>query len=192
MDASPIRSRRERVLTASAAEGRPVTVTVNEGGQLDAIVVALVVMVVMVGLAVSAHSLAPRWLSWPQRVRWMVAAQHLEVLCGPGPLSMLLLREVVVVRVDPGSHGDELLLEVADVALGTTGPLALVSHRAVPDDLVAMLCEWCLLRTPMVLYETGDGAATLTGPVASIGDLRLVARGSGVPARQGRVRPSSR
>ena len=53
--------------------------------------------------------------------------------------------------------------------------LRFVSDTVPGPEVLAMLDEWCALRTPMVLYVDQSGVASLTGPVATIAHLRQVA-----------------
>jgi hypothetical protein len=115
-------------------------------------------------LLVVALGVSPLLRGWPERVRWTVVSQTLANMNLPfsPPVDF---REVVVLFV----HATERFLEVRVLEVGPIAAHALVLESPRPSsELVAMLSEWSLLRTPMLLYLDPTGKAMLTGPVASV------------------------
>jgi hypothetical protein len=134
----------------------------------------VLVFVTAVGvLAVAAVALARLLLPWPQRVRWTVMAQAMGH-GGPGHTAYprLDLREVVLVSVEARAGG----LEVRVLEVGRPAHDTLTFTGATTDaaELLSMLQDWCAIRTPMLLYLDAAGVASLSGPVATITNLRSV------------------
>ena len=115
--------------------------------------------------------LAPFVLPWPMRVRWLVISQAMGheapgfMTCAP-----LDLREVVLVGVEIYDRGLELrVLEVGRPARETVTFTTATSPTA---ELVLMFQEWRALETPVLLYVDDGGTASVSGPVATISNLR--------------------
>ncbi len=131
---------------------------------------AMVVGVLVLGAVV----LTPRFLRWPQRVRWTVAAQAIgQAGFGPAGYPLLDLREVVLVSVD--ADGSDLEVGVLEVGREACDTLSLAGATRSDAEMVSMLREWCALRTPMVLYIDRAGVASLEGPAATVTNLQSVA-----------------
>ena len=134
-----------------------------------ALLVALAVVVVVLG----AVAFAPLFFSWPRRVRWAVAAQAVgHAGLGVAACVPLDLREVVLVSVN--TFGSSLALGVAEAGRPPSDTLTFVRTPAPAGDVVSMLCEWCALRTPMLLHLETAGVASLHGPAAAVANLRRV------------------
>ena len=131
---------------------------------------ALLVALVVILLVLSAVAFVPLFLSWPRRVRWAVAAQAAShagfglAVCAP-----LDLREVVLVSVN--TFGNTLALGVAEVGRPPSDTLTFVRTPTPAGEVVSMLCEWCALRTPMLLHIDAAGSASLHGPAAALANL---------------------
>jgi hypothetical protein len=82
------------------------------------------------------------------------------------------VREVVLVSVH--AHAGKFTIEVLETGHLTGDTLVLVGAVPVTGDHVAMLGEWCALRTPMLLYVDPSEIASLHGPVASVINLRAL------------------
>ena len=132
------------------------------------LLVALAVVVVVLG----AVAFVPAFFSWPRRVRWAVAAQAASTGFGVA-VYPLDLREVVLVSVD--TFGSSLAVGVAEVGRPPSDTLTFVRAPIPTGDVVSMLCEWCALRTPMLLHVEAGGGASLHGPAAAVAYLRRIA-----------------
>jgi hypothetical protein len=77
-------------------------------------------------------------------------------------------REVVLVSVS--QCGRELWLRLEDEGSHVQEP-AEVAPAPAPA-IVTQLQEWCARRTPMVLYTNSSGIGALSGPTATITNLR--------------------
>jgi len=127
-------------------------------------------VIITLGIA-SAIALAflPAFLPWPQRVRWTLAARTMgmagEPLISPPPD----FREVVLLSVD--TAGNHLTVRVREVARPAVEALTFVDTAPPPPELVALLRDWCAVRTPMLLVIDRSGVASLDGPVATVTDL---------------------
>ncbi len=133
---------------------------------------ALLVVLVVVLLVLSAVAFVPAFLSWPRRVRWAVAAQALSHAGFGVAVYALDLREVVLVSVH--TSGGTLALAVAEIGRPPSETLTFVRTPTPAGDVVSMLCEWCALRTPMLLHTDAAGSASLHGPAAAVANLRRV------------------
>jgi hypothetical protein len=78
------------------------------------------------------------------------------------------------VLVSVHTFGSTLALAVAQVGRPSSDTLTFVRTPTPADDVVSMLCEWCALRTPMLLHIAAAGDASLHGPAAAVANLRSV------------------
>jgi hypothetical protein len=129
----------------------------------------------IIGIAITVAILVtPFALSWPQRVRWTVAAQALgatdPVFAAHPPLD---LREVVLTGVVTRGCGIEL--RVREAGHRDDDVITFVTTAAVDAALASMLREWSVLRTPMFLYVDTAGIACVSGPGGTVDELRRVA-----------------
>ncbi len=128
-------------------------------------------------VGVVAIASAPLLLPWPERIRWTVLAQVVgHAATGHVLHAPLDLREVVLTSVEAGDA--DLELRVLEVGHPAGDTLAFTSTSEPAAELVLTLQEWCALRTPMLLYVDGAGVASVSGPTATIAELRSVATSS--------------
>jgi hypothetical protein len=116
-------------------------------------------------------AIAPVALPWPQRVRWTVVAHMMDY--GSSSFWAPDLREVTLRSVE--RVGERLTLTVVEVGHATCDALSFICTASTSPDLLSMLDDWCVLRTPMMLYLDRRDGASLAGPVASVGELHRVA-----------------
>ena len=129
---------------------------------------ALVLIAVGIGLAIVLACL-PAFLPWPQRVRWTVAARAMSLVGEPAVSPPPDLREVVLLWVE--TPGSVLTISVREVAHPAGDPMTFVDRTPPEPELVALLRDWCALRTPMLLVVDRSGVASLDGPAATVTDL---------------------
>jgi hypothetical protein len=113
--------------------------------------------------------------SWDAQVRWVVTAPMVGFPGQPYPsLTPLDLREVTLgwVRLRDDALELELLDRRADGRASSYVTDAVPAPEALALEALALLDEWCALRTPMVLYVDQAGVGSLTRPVATISGLR--------------------
>ncbi|HEY7106294.1 MAG TPA: hypothetical protein VH986_07815 [Acidimicrobiia bacterium] len=143
---------------------------------MDAVLLSAAIAVLAIG-ALVWRLLDP---SWARQVRWTVAASALGFAGLPHAVSGSLdLRDVVLGAVEV--RDGVLHVHALDRRAGFA-PLTYAAASLPAPEVLAMFEEWHELRTPLVLYIERSGVASLTGPVATIADLRPVAT-RGVPAR---------
>jgi hypothetical protein len=147
-------------------------------------VVALVFAIVAALAALVAAALDP---SWPRQVRWTVRASDFG-LGGPAPgvCPPPDWREVALWSTAVREDGFEL--QVLEAGRRPREALTYASATVPALEVRSMLEEWHELRTPMLLHIDAAGVASLSGPVATVTDLRPVAtlddRGPGSKSRR--------
>jgi hypothetical protein len=126
-------------------------------------------------LALAVVISAPMLLAWPYRVRWTVLAQSVGYPA-PGLTAWprLDIREVRLASVEVRDAGVEV--DVVEVGRPPQDATRLYATTDPPLPLVSMLQDWCALRTPMLLYVDAAGVASLSGPAATLSELRTVTR----------------
>ena len=146
---------------------------------VDLLLVAAVAFGVV---ALAAIGFVPLLLPWPQRVRWTVAAQAMgDSGSALAAFPIPALREVVLVSVDDGVDGPDLT--VHERGRGDENMRIFHAPSTIPTEVIVMLSEWSVLRTPMLLYVDDSGIASLTGPAATVTGLRgLANKRSDVPS----------
>jgi hypothetical protein len=130
---------------------------------------------------------APMLLAWPHRVRWTVLAQCVGYPA-PGLTAWprLDIREVRLSSVEVHDAGVEV--DVVEVGRPPRDATQLRATPGLGPPLVSMLRDWCTLHTPMLLYVDGAGVSSLSGPTATVSELRTVTRadnGSRLTGKEG-------
>jgi hypothetical protein len=126
-------------------------------------------------LALAGMMSAPKILAWPYRVRWTVLAQAAGY---PAPGLTIWprfdIREVRLASVEVHDAGVEV--DVVEVGRPPRDATRFCATTRPGPPLVSMLEDWCALRTPMLLYVDPAGVGSLSGPAATVSNLRRVTR----------------
>jgi hypothetical protein len=128
----------------------------------------LVVTAVVGALAAGAVYVVPPRMSWAKRLRWAVSAHQMEPfgwgLCG---LPSCVLRTVVLQSLEVRDGGLRVVVRGEASRIETT-----LVGVAPDEETLERLHEWQLLGTLMLHYVGNDGVGSLTGPAATITNLR--------------------
>ena len=124
-------------------------------------------------LLLGAAVLVPFVLPWPMRVRWLVISQAMGH-DAPGYMACpaLDLREVVLVAVEAYDPG--LVLRALEVGRPARDAVTFTTPTSPTAEVVSMFQEWRALETPVLLYVDDGGTACVSGPAATISNLRRV------------------
>jgi hypothetical protein len=104
----------------------------------------------------------PMLLPWPQRARWLIAAQTIDTL-GVGPATPQL-REVVITMTARRDGECEIDLAAPGSRQGRTTLVGTSLQRAD----IAALHGWCAAAVPVLMHAGGDGQVSLHGPSGSV------------------------
>ena len=135
---------------------------------MNGLLVVTIALGAVAGTAVYAAYVLPSRMSWAHGIRWAVNA-HLSEPFGweLSGFPSCILRTAVLESVHV--CGDELRVvvrgEASRISSAFVGP-------APDDETVQMLAAWRVLETPMLHYAGNDGLGSLTGPAATITNLR--------------------
>ena len=125
-----------------------------------------------IGAAAAACIVAPFFLPWHLRVRYLATSPAIDPRLGFGPPAPAL-QEVRIAAV-AADHGH---LEVAVDEVGATRRSLLASEASQPA-VIAQLEGWSVLRTPLLMVIDEEHRAHVYGPDGAVTNLALVANAS--------------
>jgi hypothetical protein len=132
----------------------------------------MTILVLCAGLAAAvALSAAPFFLSWPRRLRWLIAASTVPDPWGLGSLACLGLEEFTVNAVT-SCQGGRLLSGHS----GSTGVQTSLWLDCVTSDDTVHLETSAAVGLALLLVVGPDGTVTLHGPTWSVSGLQITAR----------------
>jgi hypothetical protein len=119
--------------------------------------VAVIVVVILV--------LAPFWLPWPLRLRWIVISSMGLDSARLGVPPQISLEEVTIVDVFVGPEGAVRVVDGAD-------RIEELSLSGVPIDAQAQLRHWSATGIPLIKMTHPNGEVVLQGPTDAVAGLR--------------------
>jgi hypothetical protein len=133
----------------------------------------MILIAMIAGLAAAVLlTVAPFFLSWPRRLRWLIAVSNVPDPWGIGPGPWSGLEEMTLETVIPEAGG--LLV----VGLSRRSLRSLWMEGAT-EEQAGILEGWTATGTPLLEVHAGDGTVTLHGPTSCVPSLRALAAQNG-------------
>jgi hypothetical protein len=128
----------------------------------------MILIVIIAGLAAAVlFTMAPFFLSWPRRLRWLIAVSNVPDPWGIGPGPWSGLEEMTLETVVPEAGG----LLVVGVSGRSLQSLWLEGATSEQSERIA---AWIEARTPLLQMGATDGTVSLHGPTSCVSKLRAL------------------